>query len=705
MTFVTTAALSALLLVALPLVAHRLRRHRSEEIPFAAVRLVSAAPPSARRRSRLEHPFLLALRILMVVALVLLGASPLVRCSKLAVSRGGSSVALAIVVDDSMSMRAIDGGSRTSRFDRALKGAREILGGLTSGDAVALVLAGAPARVALAVTTDLAVARTAMGAIEVSDRATDLDGALALARSLIRDVPQVDRRVVLLSDRADGSGSLSGDAASVIAPDSDARAESSAKSSPAVWVAMPELGAMADDCGILAADRVGAAVKARYVCSSPTAAVGRDLQLVKRTGEKEPAVLSRTQVLSGLEGEVLLPLNSGKEASEKDVEDMFVSFTGSDAIAVDDAAPVVSDSGRVHIAIVGDGPDEAGESIGSASLLEQAIAAVQGEAVVQRMAHVPDQLEELAPARALIVDDPPGFTPEQRHVLRAFMESGGLVVVALGPRAAEAPLGSNLEPLLRHALRWTSVAPAGVDPRADGFGLGAAYASFADLSPRGRTSIDDSDTHSFSSQTLWADGAMFAGRQTFKQGEAWVLTLPLSPAVSDVALRPGFLALLDRVVSEASKHVSVSRSDVGVPWDFPGATRVQGQGPLRAIAGTRMRSDEPARNLNDASGVRVVPALAGAYSLEITSAEGEADSQLAGKKTRTERRVAAPVAKEIDFRPRAIPSMAGATASVAGPSRVDGSWTVALGLLVLLTLELVARVVMRRKGADAMVAE
>jgi hypothetical protein len=227
-TFLALLALGVAALVAAPYFAHRLRRRRADEIPFAPARLVPQAPPKARRRSRLEDRSLFAIRAASILALALLGASPLVRCSRLALSRGGASVAVAIVLDDSMSMRAKDAGER-SRFERAKKGAEEVLASLRDGDAAAIVLAGAPARVGLAATTDISAARAVIEAATESDRATDLDGALAIARTLVGDLPQLDRRAIVLSDLADGKA------------DGPPLGEGGDNRIP-VWVAMPELG-------------------------------------------------------------------------------------------------------------------------------------------------------------------------------------------------------------------------------------------------------------------------------------------------------------------------------------------------------------------------------------------------------------------------------------------------------------------------------
>ena len=162
MSFLFTAALASLLLVVGPLVAHLLRRGRAPVQQFPPARLVPAASSVARSMARLEDRALFLLRALLIATLALLGAVPFVRCSRLSLERqGGASVAFAIVLDDSLSMRASLPNGRT-RFERAREGALALLASARPGDAIAIVLAGRPARAALAPTMDLKVAEGAL---------------------------------------------------------------------------------------------------------------------------------------------------------------------------------------------------------------------------------------------------------------------------------------------------------------------------------------------------------------------------------------------------------------------------------------------------------------------------------------------------------------------------------------------------------------
>ena len=644
MSFLTLFALGIALLVAAPYVAHRLRRQRAEQHPFAPVRLVPATPPKARRRAHLEDRSLFAIRAASVVALALLGASPLVTCSRLALSRSGTSVAVAIVLDDSMSMRVVDGSGR-SRFQRAQEGAREILGALRDGDAAAIVLAGSPARVGLAATTDISAARAALDGIHESDRATDLDGSVAIARTLVSELPQIDRRVIVLSDLADGK------------PDAVPLGDGAAIP---VWVAMPELRASAEDCGILAADRAGARARVRFACSTPAAAAGREVRILD--GDK---IIAQTALPQTQMGEATLTV-SGDETRE-----LVAQLSGNDAIASDDRAPVVVEAGPAALAVVGDRTEEA-VATGGAPVVEQALAALHVDMAVRPIPQVPDRREDTAGFAAIIVDDPPGFTPEQRHALSAFVEQGGVLLVALGRRAAAAPLGANFEPLLAQAVGWDGSPASGVDVASGATFFGEAASSLADLSPKGRAKLAEQDVSSYEPLLKWSDGAPLVGRRARGRGDVWMTTLPFSVETSDLALRPGFLALLDAFVSEAKQRAAPRRGDVGTPWSFAGARQVEAQGPGGVLTASR-----------DEGTLRLVPVLAGAYRVSID-----------GNK---ELRVAAPLAREIDLRSRAVTSSATSAALGGGVAIVDVSWMVALLLLGLVAVELALRAIAGRK--------
>ena len=110
------------------------------------------------------------------------------------------------VVSGRMSMQALDDGT-PSRFARAIRDAQDLLASAQTGGAVAVVLAGEPARVAVAPTTDLSLVTRTIEDLVPPDRTTDLDGALALAASLVSGMPQPQRSVAVALDSSCGQGS------------------------------------------------------------------------------------------------------------------------------------------------------------------------------------------------------------------------------------------------------------------------------------------------------------------------------------------------------------------------------------------------------------------------------------------------------------------------------------------------------------------
>jgi hypothetical protein len=179
------------------------------------------------------------------------------------------------------------------------------------------------------------------------------------------------------------------------------------------------------------------------------------------------------------------------------------------------------------------------------------------------------------------------------------------------------------------------------------------------------------------------------------------LTLPLSTDDSDLALRPAFLALLDRFVGTARARGGARRVDVGEAWSFDGYTSVKVQrvpvdGPGKPLPLPVLDADVTGapegiapslRGGTTERRLRASPSLAGLYELEL---DGEHTT-----------RVASIPDREIDLRPRRTRDEA-RSASLGGvdPS-LDVSPYVALVLLGLFAIELVLRVYGQRADRRA----
>ncbi len=564
MSFVTLFALGLSLLVAAPTLAHLLRRGRANEQAFPPAGLVPVARATARERSRLEDRGMLLLRALMVLCLAMLGAGPLVRCSRVALGRsGGASVAIAIVVDDSASMKALLPSGKT-RFARATEGARELLASARDGDAVALVQAGKPARVTLAAGTDLQAASKAVSELTPSDRGTDLSGAISLARAALSSLPHQDKRVVLLSDLA---GELPPE------PGKD------------VWAALPELAVSAEDCGVLRAEQSGQRVGVTLACSSEAAAKARTVRL----NGKDPALKAEMRLVVQ-RGEQTLTLETKPGAASG------VELTGKDQNPANDRAEIAPESRALSLAVHADNEREAVVT-GGAPVLEQALHALSTGVPVRPLAELPREGAELADVAALFVDDPPGLTPETRSAIDSWLEQGAVAALFIGERAHDTQLGASLEPFLRGAVAWEANA-TGLNVDVPSFGwLGAEAESLTALAAKGRARLDSALVPGAEVVGRWSDGKVMVARQERGRGLLFSVGLPISVDVSDLALRPAFLAMLDQMVSEALRRRGPRESVAGTEWWFPKSGALQittatGSVPTREADGQRVATPE-----------------------------------------------------------------------------------------------------------------
>lgn len=677
MRFVVPLGLLLAVAVVGPLVAHLLRRKRPEERLFPPARLVPTAPPVARRRAHLEDRWLLLIRAIAIIGLALLAASPLVRCNQLSLDRkGGASVALALVIDDSMSMRAElppaarRSGAR-SRFDLAIVAARELAGSLRSGDVTTIVMAGSPARVLLAPTREAAVVRAAIERLAqegAADRATDLDGAIGIASAALADLPQPDRRVVVLSDLADGSTKEIG------APDKAVRIETpidALRATPANGIG---------DCAVLAATPDAESVRVKLACAN-LAADQRAVEIVLADGASVGRVAFPAQLSPPFE--LVVPVDPSKPLVPADGRARAYAriVGGADAIASDDRAPILGASTAPAIGVVV--AEEETVATGGAPVLERALTALQSGVPIKPLPATPDREVDLAGFAGLAIDDPSGFGPESRLALAKWVEGGGVMLVALGQRATSLPLGNAFEPFFNRPIKWEKTnGPLGVDKSKAG-PFGEAVEPPANLAAIGRATIDAEDLNKFVIRTAFGDGAPLLVTRTTGQGEAWFLTLPFTPDVSDLPVKPSFLSLLDAFVARARDRGAGARLLVGDAWVV---------GPADTIEVTLL--DEKSTPLpveTIADGKRVRPGRVGAYLVTVTPNGGAAHKDV---------RAVAPAPNEVDLRPRPVaPSVASGASSGLQRTSTELGPILALALVVLAMIELAARLARLAFGA------
>jgi hypothetical protein len=200
MTFLNPLFLIGLLSAAIPLVIHLTRSRRTKRMPFSTTRFFTDQFLRSYRMSQVKELLLLAFRMALCALFALGLAKPLLRPPGGLVF--GRDRAVVFVLDNSASMGYQAAGR--ALIDQARAAALQVLDGLESGSTAGVVLAGrrarGPERIFPELTTAAGDVRQALERVAAASLATDLAGAVAAARTLVRTSPAPGKEIYVLSD-------------------------------------------------------------------------------------------------------------------------------------------------------------------------------------------------------------------------------------------------------------------------------------------------------------------------------------------------------------------------------------------------------------------------------------------------------------------------------------------------------------------------
>lgn len=202
MHFAFPAVLWALPAALLPLVIHLLSRRRARRVPFSDLAFLRRIQARALARTRLRQWLLVAARCLLLAALIVAYAGPVLRSGAAASGETADALDVVLLLDASYSMTAVDGGR--SRFELAREQGAALARSLRAADRVAVGvftdrLETPPGPLAFG---DAKRALEALARAAPTYRPTDYGPAAQAARDLLSADPRRRRAVVLLSDGA-----------------------------------------------------------------------------------------------------------------------------------------------------------------------------------------------------------------------------------------------------------------------------------------------------------------------------------------------------------------------------------------------------------------------------------------------------------------------------------------------------------------------
>ena len=186
----------ALLAVAIPLLIHLLTRDRIRKVAFSTLRFFARSSGRILRRKRFQEAMLLALRMLILAAVVMAFARPFFRAPEDTGTQTNVARKARVIVADVSGSVAQSGSADAMR-----KAAQDSLKELDDGaDAAGLVTFADAPQVEAPLANDFAVAKAKIDNLKPGQGGTDIVEALRMADGMLSQIKAGKKEIVLVSD-------------------------------------------------------------------------------------------------------------------------------------------------------------------------------------------------------------------------------------------------------------------------------------------------------------------------------------------------------------------------------------------------------------------------------------------------------------------------------------------------------------------------
>jgi hypothetical protein len=573
--------------LAVPVLIHLVHRRKAQQVPFSTLRFLRMVDRRVARRHRLKELLLLALRVLLLAALIGALYRPIVRSATFKGANVPATVAIAL--DNTCSMRASAQG--VTRFERARSAAAGILGGLRRGDAAYVALFHERDPAAPEPTTGLGRLGDELDAMECGYGTAQAAGALRRALEALQAGVNPRKELYVITDFQRLSWPAPG-------PGEDA----GGGPLESVGRAVP------DDVPVFLVD-VGGEVEKNLSLAS--AEFGLGVQVAGAASE----VYCSVRNTGGLDVAGKLALHvEGEKVAEQDValapgavltapfSHVFSRtgvVSGRAALDADELAPdnarhfVVGVHDKLPVLLVNGDPSGV-PHLNETFFLELALQAPSGRgrtvSPIETRTVTAAELgrERLSDYACVVAANVPRFGELQADRLRQYVEGGGGLIIFAGDRvdpaacnAALAAVGSEplLPALLTEVTAHPSLAEAASGEEGEGFGI----RSLAEQHPIFRSIAGQMETDAARVRRLFAvkppageqeppalvatDGGPLLLERQAGAGVVLLFTSSADMGWSNLPARRFFLPLLHQMVYHAARSVGRGASvPVGAPY-------------------------------------------------------------------------------------------------------------------------------------------
>jgi hypothetical protein len=426
--FANPGLLLGMAAAAIPILIHLLNRRKFRELRWAAMQFLLAAIRKNQRRIRIEQWLLLAIRTLLVLAIVAAMAKPFLESFGNVIT--GRRTHRVLVLDGSLSMGYSTGG--VSRFDQAKALAAQIVKDSRQGDAISVVLMGQPPRVIIGdPSPNLTEVQKEIAELSLPHGATDLGATFETIDRVFDVSPIPQKEMIFLTDMQKTSWSRPAAASSDALDRALARLEARRPRSVIIDLGREgsENRAITDLCVETPVVTAGSSVAIRAVLRNfgPSRADG---VLVRLTLDDRVSSEQSVELPVGEDVPVLFNQQfstSGDHALEVSMDN--------DPLPLDDRRTLVVPVRESLAVLLVDGHFKSEPFQAETDYLAQALAPSEGSpgqpALIRCEVVAESQLarRDLAACDVVAICNLAQFTPAEVAALEAFLEQGGGLVI------------------------------------------------------------------------------------------------------------------------------------------------------------------------------------------------------------------------------------------------------------------------------------
>ncbi|MGH7507725.1 MAG: vWA domain-containing protein, partial [Longimicrobiales bacterium] len=396
--------------LAIPVVIHLIQRERKEALKFPSLMFLRQVPYKSTRRRKIRNWPLFLARCLAIILLVAAFARPFLERDAAAAGALATSREVVLLLDRSYSMGYGD------RWQRALAAANAMIGALGAEDRATIVFFDEGAAAALQSTTDPVRLRAALDGVEPGSGGTRYAPALKLAQSILANSDKPRLEAVLISDFQrnawDGQPGVRLPAGATLTPVNVGDAVTANLSVTSVTFRREYVGDR---------ERVTATARLTNKAADPAADVPVALELAGRVLETKTADIRANDAVAV----EFAPFTLAQRNQRGTVR------TGGDALAADDAFHFVLSPGQAIPVLVVDGGGER-----TSLFLQRALSIGDHPGYrLERRASGQLRASDVTGRAIVVLNDAPFPGGEVGRRLRAFVEGGGGLIIALGERA------------------------------------------------------------------------------------------------------------------------------------------------------------------------------------------------------------------------------------------------------------------------------